>query len=225
MLVEFPVYLRLGPLAAAPALGLRGAGLPRRRAAVPGAEGAPGRPDRRRRPLVRRRGGRRSAAALGSKLLYWLSDPAVMLAHWHDPFFLMGGKSIVGGAGRRAARRSSGSSGASASPARPATCSRVPLAVGIAIGRDRLLPDRPGRPHLRPADRAALGRRLRRRHPAPPGPALRDRLPAAGAAPLLVWLRAPAAPRGRPVQAVHGRLPGLPAAAGVHQAGRRSSAG
>lgn len=35
--------------------------------------------------------------AIGSKLLYWLSDPAVMLEHGRDPIFLLGGKSIVGG--------------------------------------------------------------------------------------------------------------------------------
>jgi phosphatidylglycerol---prolipoprotein diacylglyceryl transferase len=35
-------------------------------------------------------------ACIGSKLLYWASDPALMLAHGHDPIFLMGGKSVVG---------------------------------------------------------------------------------------------------------------------------------
>src|SRR4051812_36010479 len=29
--------------------------------------------------------------AVGSKFMYWLSDPAEMLAHADDPFFLMGG--------------------------------------------------------------------------------------------------------------------------------------
>jgi phosphatidylglycerol:prolipoprotein diacylglycerol transferase len=36
-------------------------------------------------------------AALGSKLLHWLQQPSVTLAHLDDPLFLMGGKSIVGG--------------------------------------------------------------------------------------------------------------------------------
>jgi phosphatidylglycerol:prolipoprotein diacylglycerol transferase len=36
-------------------------------------------------------------AALGSKLLFWLQVPSLTLAHVHDPAFLMGGKSIVGG--------------------------------------------------------------------------------------------------------------------------------
>lgn len=34
---------------------------------------------------------------LGSKLLFWFEDPAATLRHLHDPMFLMGGKSIVGG--------------------------------------------------------------------------------------------------------------------------------
>ncbi len=72
--------------------------------------------------------------ALGSKLLYWLSDPAVMLEHWHDPVFLLGGKSIVGGLiggliavewvkQRIGVTRSTGD------------LFGVPLAVGIAVGR------------------------------------------------------------------------------------------
>jgi phosphatidylglycerol---prolipoprotein diacylglyceryl transferase len=36
-------------------------------------------------------------AALGSKMLHWLHQPSLTLAHWNDPIFLMGGKSIVGG--------------------------------------------------------------------------------------------------------------------------------
>jgi phosphatidylglycerol:prolipoprotein diacylglycerol transferase len=35
-------------------------------------------------------------AVLGSKLLYWLEDPRLTLAHWNDPGFLMSGKTIVG---------------------------------------------------------------------------------------------------------------------------------
>jgi prolipoprotein diacylglyceryltransferase len=36
-------------------------------------------------------------AALGSKLLHWLQQPSVTLAHASDLAFLLGGKSIVGG--------------------------------------------------------------------------------------------------------------------------------
>lgn len=36
-------------------------------------------------------------AALGSKLLYWMDQPSVTLAHARDLAFLAGGKSIVGG--------------------------------------------------------------------------------------------------------------------------------
>ena len=35
-------------------------------------------------------------AAIGSKLLYWLEDPALTLANWRDPAYLMAGKTIVG---------------------------------------------------------------------------------------------------------------------------------
>jgi phosphatidylglycerol:prolipoprotein diacylglycerol transferase len=37
-----------------------------------------------------------AGAAAGSKILYWFEDPRLALAHWHDPIFLMGGKTIVG---------------------------------------------------------------------------------------------------------------------------------
>ncbi|HJT24156.1 MAG TPA: diacylglyceryl transferase, partial [bacterium] len=36
-------------------------------------------------------------AALGSKILFWFCDPALTLDHWNDPFYLMGGKTVVGG--------------------------------------------------------------------------------------------------------------------------------
>jgi phosphatidylglycerol---prolipoprotein diacylglyceryl transferase len=35
-------------------------------------------------------------AVAGSKILYWLEDPRLTLAHWNDLAFLMGGKTIVG---------------------------------------------------------------------------------------------------------------------------------
>jgi phosphatidylglycerol---prolipoprotein diacylglyceryl transferase len=72
--------------------------------------------------------------ALGSKLLYWLSDPPVMWEHRFDPVFLLGGKSIVGGLiggliavewvkRRIGVTRSTGD------------LFGIPLAVGIAVGR------------------------------------------------------------------------------------------
>lgn len=36
-------------------------------------------------------------AAAGSKLLAWLDQPSLTLAHLHDPAYLLGGKTIVGG--------------------------------------------------------------------------------------------------------------------------------
>src|SRR2546426_6588747 len=36
-------------------------------------------------------------AAIGSKLLYWLGDPALTFRRWDDVFYLMAGKTIVGG--------------------------------------------------------------------------------------------------------------------------------
>ena len=35
-------------------------------------------------------------AAIGSKIFFWLEDPSETLAHWNDPVFLLGGKTIVG---------------------------------------------------------------------------------------------------------------------------------
>jgi phosphatidylglycerol:prolipoprotein diacylglycerol transferase len=73
-------------------------------------------------------------AALGGKLVYWLSDPVLFLQSWRDPFLLMGGKSVVGAlvgglvavewAKRRLGlTRSTGDLFA------------LPLAIGIAVGR------------------------------------------------------------------------------------------
>lgn len=73
-------------------------------------------------------------AAFGSKMLGWLEDPMETLAHWRDPAFLMGGKTIVGALlggtiavewtkSRMGVRRRTGDLFA------------MPLVVGIAIGR------------------------------------------------------------------------------------------
>jgi phosphatidylglycerol---prolipoprotein diacylglyceryl transferase len=73
-------------------------------------------------------------AAIGGKLLYWASDPGLTLEHATDPFFLMGGKSIVGALvggllavewtkGRLSVTRSTGDLFA------------IPLCIGIGVGR------------------------------------------------------------------------------------------
>lgn len=75
-----------------------------------------------------------AGGAIGSKLMYLLEDPTATLQHGNDPFYLMGGKSIVGGlAGGLIAvemvkrylgeKQSTGDMFA------------IPLALGIAIGR------------------------------------------------------------------------------------------
>lgn len=73
-------------------------------------------------------------AAIGSKVLFWLVDPAETLAHWRDPVFLFGGKTIVGGligglVGVELEKRWSGIT------RRTGDLFAMPLAVGIAIGR------------------------------------------------------------------------------------------
>src|SRR5215831_2225954 len=35
-------------------------------------------------------------AVVGCKVLYWFEDPSATVAHWRDPVYLMGGKTIVG---------------------------------------------------------------------------------------------------------------------------------
>jgi len=73
-------------------------------------------------------------AAVGSKIVYWLSKPALMLEHALDPQFLVGGKSIVGGlvgaiAAVEYAKRRLGIT----TPTGDLFV--VPMAVGIGIGR------------------------------------------------------------------------------------------
>ena len=104
-------------------------------------------------------------AAIGGKLLYWASEADVMLERWHDPFFLFGGKSIVGSLiGALIAvewiKRRIGVTQSSRRPVRRPTG-----------GRDRRRASRlllPGLDdHVRVADDTPLGRRLRRRRGAP----------------------------------------------------------
>jgi prolipoprotein diacylglyceryltransferase len=71
---------------------------------------------------------------LGSKLLFWLEDPAATLRHVHDPAFLIGGKSIVGGllGGTIAVEIVKHFIG---EKQRTGDLFAVPLCLGIAIGR------------------------------------------------------------------------------------------
>jgi prolipoprotein diacylglyceryltransferase len=73
-------------------------------------------------------------AAVGSKLFFWLENPAETLAHWNDPAFLLGGKTIVGGLiggliGVELEKRWAGLT------RRTGDLFAMPLAVGIVIGR------------------------------------------------------------------------------------------
>jgi len=72
--------------------------------------------------------------ALGSRLLYWLEDPAQTLMRLDDPAFLLGGKTVVGGligglVGVELTKKALGVTG------RTGDLFALPLAVGIAIGR------------------------------------------------------------------------------------------
>jgi phosphatidylglycerol---prolipoprotein diacylglyceryl transferase len=73
-------------------------------------------------------------AALGSKALFWLENPAETLAHWNDLTFLLGGKTIVGGliGGLIAVELEKRWAGLTR---RTGDLFALPLAVGIAIGR------------------------------------------------------------------------------------------
>ena len=75
-----------------------------------------------------------AGAAIGSKLLFWAVDPAATARHWHDPVYLMGGKTIVGGliGGLIAVEWTKRHLGVTRSTG---DLLAIPLAVGIAIGR------------------------------------------------------------------------------------------
>jgi phosphatidylglycerol:prolipoprotein diacylglycerol transferase len=72
--------------------------------------------------------------ALGSKILYWMEDPLATAAHWRDPVYLLGGKTIIGGliGGWIAVELMKKYVGISESTG---DLFAVPLAMGIAIGR------------------------------------------------------------------------------------------
>jgi phosphatidylglycerol---prolipoprotein diacylglyceryl transferase len=73
-------------------------------------------------------------AALGSKLLGWMEDPPDTLAHWRDPAYLMGGKTIVGAllGGTMAVEWTKARMGL---VRRTGDLFAMPLVTGIAIGR------------------------------------------------------------------------------------------
>lgn len=73
-------------------------------------------------------------AAIGSKVLVWFVDPAETLAHWRDPVFLLGGKTIVGGliGGLVSVELEKRWAGITR---RTGDLFAMPLAAGIAIGR------------------------------------------------------------------------------------------
>ncbi|PYI51801.1 prolipoprotein diacylglyceryl transferase [Paenibacillus flagellatus] len=73
-------------------------------------------------------------AAAGSKLLYWLENPAETWTRWNDYAYMMGGKTIVGGllGGLIAVEWAKKRVGVTRSTGDDMA---VPLVVGIAIGR------------------------------------------------------------------------------------------
>lgn len=73
-------------------------------------------------------------AAIGSKVLYWVGDPALTLRKWNDLFYLMAGKTIVGGliGGLIAVEVTKRRLGILR---RTGDLFAIPLCVGIAIGR------------------------------------------------------------------------------------------
>ncbi len=75
-----------------------------------------------------------AGAAIGSKVLNWFADPHLFLRNWNNPFFLMSGKTVVGGliGGLFAVEWTKRRLGITA---RTGDLFALPLCLGIAIGR------------------------------------------------------------------------------------------
>ena len=131
--MQFPVYLRLGPLSLHPhwvfeclayAIAFRVYLGLRQRYGDPVSSG-----DRWWVIAAAAAG-----AALGSKFWYWLEDPLKTLHNWHNPFYLMAGKTIVGGliGGLIAVEWTKRRIGVHKSTG---DLFAIPLALGISVGR------------------------------------------------------------------------------------------
>jgi len=72
--------------------------------------------------------------AVGSRALYWIEDPSLLVSHWHDLQFLFAGKTIVGGliGGLVAVESTKWWLGVTT---RTGDLFAIPLAAGIAVGR------------------------------------------------------------------------------------------
>jgi prolipoprotein diacylglyceryltransferase len=75
-----------------------------------------------------------AGAAIGSRLLFWLEDPALTANHWRDLPYLLSGKTIVGAllGGTMAVEFAKWRMGIHR---RTGDLFAVPIAIGIAIGR------------------------------------------------------------------------------------------
>ena len=75
-----------------------------------------------------------AGAALGSKILNWFVEPQLLLRNWHNPYFLMSGKTVVGGliGGLFAVEWTKRRIGVTE---RTGDLFAVPLAIGLAVGR------------------------------------------------------------------------------------------
>jgi phosphatidylglycerol---prolipoprotein diacylglyceryl transferase len=75
-----------------------------------------------------------AGAALGSRMLYWVENPAMTAEHWRDAAYLLGGKTIVGGliGGLIAVELAKRLMGEARSTG---DLFAAPIALGLAIGR------------------------------------------------------------------------------------------
>ena len=131
--MEFPVYLWLGPVAVHPHWGFEALAYfvgARLYGSLKARTGDPLAPADRWSVVAAAFVG----AAVGSKLLHWLAHPALTLAQWQDPLFLLGGKSVVGAlvGGLVAVEWTKRRIGVTRATG---DLFAIPLGVGIAIGR------------------------------------------------------------------------------------------